>query len=160
MEFVCEIKPFHGTYTRSIDDKGRTILPARVRDYLVAMGESTLVITKWPRENCLKAFPCCVWQKFSDKISEQSKFEKKLQALRHYFLGSASHCEIKANGRIKLEKELREYAAINKESVWVGMGNEIEIWSPENWRIKEKEEENLLLDNPEEFEKTMREYGL
>ena len=51
---------FRGRYEHTMDAKGRTSLPARYRDVLVAAGESRIVITS-SLEACLVAYGMREW---------------------------------------------------------------------------------------------------
>ena len=54
---------------------------------------------------------------------------------------NASDVQCDAQGRTLLSASLREYAGIEKNTVIIGVGSYLEIWSEENW-IREKENEN------------------
>ncbi|NLL72348.1 MAG: division/cell wall cluster transcriptional repressor MraZ, partial [Clostridiales bacterium] len=57
-------------------------------------------------------------------------------------------------GRILIPARLRESAALDKEIVFVGVLNKIEIWSKERW------EENNNYDNVDDIAEHMSQYGI
>jgi len=54
-------------------------------------------------------------------------------------------------GRVSVPKELREYAGLERESVWAGVVERIELWSKKRW------DELRRAQAPDDVEKT-REY--
>ncbi len=53
--------------------------------------------------------------------------------VRRLFAGAVD-CSLDKQGRIMIPANLRQYAALNKEAMIVGVSNRIEIWSPERWQ--------------------------
>ena len=48
-------------------------------------------------------------------------------------MASAFETEEDNQGRILLPQELRDYAQIKKQIVFIGVGNRMEIWAEEVW---------------------------
>ena len=48
-------------------------------------------------------------------------------------MGHATDVEIDGSGRILLPASLREYAGLTKETVMIGQGKKLELWSKEAW---------------------------
>ena len=65
-----------GEYNHNIDDKGRLIIPAKLRE---ALGEG-FVITKG-LDKCLFVFPKEVWAEFELKLSKLPLTDKKAREL-------------------------------------------------------------------------------
>ena len=53
--------------------------------------------------------------------------------------GYASDCQLDAQGRILVPKELREYASLGKQAVILGQGNKFEIWNDKAWEAQRDE---------------------
>jgi MraZ protein len=64
--------------------------------------------------------------------------------LRRLIFSTAQQVDIDNNGRILIPKYLREVANLSKEAIVVGVGEAVEIWSPEAW-----DSQNQLLQDPE-----------
>ena len=54
---------------------------------------------------------------------------KDARKLSRFFFAGAADCEVDKQGRILLPAVLRDFAAIGKEVVLVGVLNRVEIWS-------------------------------
>ncbi|MBO5489596.1 MAG: division/cell wall cluster transcriptional repressor MraZ [Eubacterium sp.] len=139
---------FMGTYEHGLDAKGRVIIPAKLREDL---GESFVVTAGL--DGCLFAYPQTEWDGFVDKLNELPG-TKGTRTLQRHFMAKAAQCETDKQGRALIPANLREYAALQKEIVFVGVLSKIEIWSKERW------EENDDYDNIEDIAEHMSEFGL
>ena len=119
---------FMGEYEHSIDAKGRTIVPAKLRENL----GDTFVITKG-LDGCLFGYAASDWEKFEGKLSELSVLNEKARKVSRYFLAGATSCDFDSQGRILIPANLREFAGLEKNLVFVGVAGRIEIWSKSRW---------------------------
>lgn len=121
---------FSGAYEHTVDDKGRTVMPARFRQKL---GEK-FVITRG-LHGCLWVFSEKEWPQVQQKLTPKSFLDVQGIKLERYFLGAASECVPDKQGRIALPQILMEHAGINDgDSVWiVGLTDKVEIWSKTRW---------------------------
>lgn len=74
------------------------------------------------------------------------KGDASVRKFERFFIGGACELDIDVQGRCVIPKALKEYANIEKEVVFLGVSNRIEIWSAKNWDIYNKEE-NFLDDS-------------
>jgi MraZ protein len=107
-----------------LDGKGRVTVPTRYRDALKALCNDQLTVTKSPRR-CLTIFPRPAWNAFRDKLLAMPMSNDDWRRL---YIGSASHVEIDAASRVLIAPELREWAAIERDVVLIGMGSRFELW--------------------------------
>jgi len=139
-----------GVHNHSIDAKGRVIIPAKLRDEL---GEN-FVITKG-MENCLYAYPEREWIAFEEKLNAlPTTTDKKARAFAYFFQGSATDGDLDKQGRTLIPAVLREYARLDKEVVFVGMGKRAEIWDKARWDAKNTEVEDNIEDIASEMEES------
>lgn len=132
---------FLGEYKHNIDQKQRVIIPSKFRD---ALGTS-FVITKG-YDTCVFLYDMVEWKELVDKVKTLPKGDPQVRKFERFFIGGASILEIDTQGRVVLPKALKDYANIEKEVVFLGVSNRIEIWSKENWD-KYNIEENFVDDN-------------
>ena len=119
---------FLGEYNHSIDAKGRLIVPAKFREEL---GEN-FIVTKG-LDGCLYIYPDEEWKKFESKLSELPMGKGDTRKIVRFFLSAATQVELDKQGRILIPSVLREFASLQKDVVFVGVGSRIEIWSKESW---------------------------
>ena len=119
---------FMGEYNHSIDTKGRLIIPSKFRDML---GDE-FVVTKG-LEGCLFVFEKYELESFMDKLNEKSDLEAKVRKIKRFFISGAQEMEPDKQGRMLVPPTLREYAGLEKEVVFAGVGGHIEIWDKSKW---------------------------
>ncbi len=122
---------FRGRFDYTIDEKGRTSLPAKFREVLSANYDERLIITTF--DNCLWAYPVKEWLVIEEKISALPQFKSEVKALQRIFVSGAAECPLDKQGRIVIPPTLRDYAGLKKDIIFVGMTKRIEIWSKEKW---------------------------
>jgi MraZ protein len=136
---------FQGASSVSLDAKGRLSVPTRHRDVLAATAGNQLTITRHPH-GCLMVFPRPEWEKFRDRIAA---LPMSAQWWKRIFLGNAMDVELDGTGRVLISPELRAAAAIEKDTMLLGMGNHFELWDRAMYEAKEAEA--LRGDMPDVF---------
>jgi len=119
---------FLGQYRHSLDDKGRMIVPARFRDLLTG----TIYVTQGFDQN-LRVLPEAAFVSIYERVTEMSSTNPTARQLRRLIFSTAQQVDIDNNGRILIPKYLREVANLSSEAIVVGVGEALEIWSPEAW---------------------------
>jgi mraZ protein len=132
---------FMGQYGHNIDSKGRTIIPSKYRE---GLGD-TFVITRG-LDGCLFLYPMPEWEKFVDKL-QQLPSSQKTRKIQRQFLSKAMEVSLDKQGRILVPKMLRASAGLEKEVVFAGMMNRVEVWDKERFAAEELEEEEVSLDS-------------
>lgn len=140
---------FMGEYNHTIDAKGRLIVPVKFREQL----GSEFVVTKG-LDGCLFVYSNEEWKHIEDKFREIPLTTKDARKFSRFFFAGAAVCEVDKQGRILLPANLREYAAIEKDVVSVGVLNRVEIWSKDRWM------DNGDYDDMDEIAEHMAEMGL
>lgn len=134
---------FRGRYEHSIDAKGRTSIPSRFREVLATNYDERLIMTNF--DGCLWAYPAAEWSEIEKKVASFPQFKEEVKALQRVFISAATECPIDKQGRVVIPPTLREYAALDKDIVLVGMTKRIEIWSKERWLQEfEKSQKQVL----------------
>lgn len=119
---------FFGTFNHAIDAKGRTSLPVRFREALAAAGEPRIVLMQYPHWRAVQALPQSVWNELVKKVMDASPLDAKTQRSVLKFVSSAHEVDLDANGRVLVPPMLREWAGLQKDVVWVGMGRTIHLY--------------------------------
>ena len=115
---------FRGGPVLLLDGKGRLTVPARWRDLLMTNVQGQMVVAKSP-DGCLSLYPLPVWE----------QFEANLLALptehddwRRLYLGSATDVELDSAARVLIPPELRAWAGLEREVIFMGVGPHFELW--------------------------------
>ena len=132
---------FIGEYEHSVDAKGRVIMPAKLRE---DVGEN-FIVTKG-LDGCLFGFSKAEWANFEEKLKSLPLTNKNARDFVRFFLSGAIECEIDKQGRFLIASNLREYAAMEKEVVIIGVGTRIEFWDKAKWK-EYNSSENISADN-------------
>src|SRR5687768_7087595 len=92
---------FRGVYEHQIDAKGRTSLPARLRETLSSMGDERLIVTS-ALDACLHAYPLREWEAFEGALAKRNPMEPGVKTLMRLYVASAQECPVDRLGRILL----------------------------------------------------------
>lgn len=117
-----------GTYRHQIDEKCRMRMPSKFK---AELGDG-FIITKGTN-NCLYAFSADKFTELYNKLTNLPIFDAEVQKPVRMLLSSAFETEEDKQGRILVAKELREFAKITKNIVFIGSGSRVEIWAEEEW---------------------------
>lgn len=141
---------FLGSFVRELDNKGRIILPAKLKKPLDAAGETELVLTVG-FDRCLYLFGLAQWTAFVRKeIETRSEYSKDARQLKRALAANAVQAEIDKQARVLIPKSLQAHlAAAGRDSdsgapsagatgtgrvVVIGAMDHIEIWAEAAWQ--------------------------
>lgn len=120
---------FTGEFQHTLDGKGRVIIPSRLRD---GLGER-FVITRG-LDRCLFVYPPSEWTRLEQKLKQLPFTKSDSRAFTRLFFSGAMEVEADKQGRVLIPQNLREYAAIEKEVMIIGVSNRVELWSEQAWQ--------------------------
>ena len=124
---------FRGGPVLSLDGKGRVVVPARHRDLLLAICQGHMMIAKNP-DGCLSLFPLPVWETFE---AELAQLPVDFDAWRRLYIGSATEVDIDSGSRVLIPPELRQWACLDKEVKFMGVGSNFELWDSARYDARE-----------------------
>lgn len=124
---------FLGSHNLNMDAKGRLAIPAKHRDTLASACEGRIVMTAHTQVRCVVVYPETEWEQILPKVEALPNFNPMTQRVQRLFIGMASPLELDGNGRVVVPPTLRQYAALDKKVMLVGLGKKFELWSEENW---------------------------
>ncbi len=131
---------FVGTYEHSLDDKGRLVLPASLRNQLTGEG----VISQIDR--CLGIWTADGFKDVGDRmLGNIREGQARLDAMRAP-ASAADSAKPDTQGRIVIPQRLREFAGLSTNVVVIGAFDHIEIWDAERWRTSRPELDQSLFD--------------
>ena len=124
---------FRGLNTINLDAKGRLAIPAKFRERLAVLCGGHMVVTIDAEERSLLIYPVNEWEEIEAKITSLPTFDPRARRIQRLLVGHATDVEIDGSGRILLPAALREYAGLEKETVLIGQGKKLELWSKASW---------------------------
>lgn len=147
---------FSGEHISSLDDKGRTSIPAKLREVFDSgYGDERFVITKnfvrlEDGEGCrgLQIFPLSEFRKVQESLErgDTGLTAVQLNSYRRLILAPAVECVVDKQGRVLVPPTLRQHASLEKEAIFVGVATKIEVWSQEAWDKVCSQDEKVFAD--------------
>lgn len=116
-------------------------MPSEFRDDL----SDEFFITKGP-ENSLVIYTTEEFQRQSKRLDELINENKKNRAIKRLFFSSTVKTSLDKQGRLLLNKNLRDYAHIEGEAMIIGNNLTIEVWDVNEWNDYINEVEVNLSD--------------
>jgi MraZ protein len=140
---------FIGEHIAKLDDKGRLIFPSEFRVQVGTLNTQYVIHRNIHEDDRLEMYPLDEWEKYAEKV------KAKLNLLTHegsslwaeFNRGRAMVAPDEKMGRMTIPKHLLEAIKVQKEVVFYGLDNMIQIWSKEAW------EEWKSNDNRSDFAK-------
>ena len=140
-----------GKYPARMDDKGRLIVPAKLRQELGENFYVTLGVNCGHR--CLTVYTAPEWEKLSENYNSLT-ISQRSGATSLIFM-NAAQCSPDKQFRFSLTPLLQDYAGIDREVMIVGRAGQAEIWDTEEF--SRFEQENLT---PEKLLASLEAIGL
>ncbi len=133
-----------GEYETKIGEKKRVAIPNKFRKEL----GSNLILTRG-YEGTLVLVNKKMWEKIAKEVIEGSFINKHIRDTTRFLVGSAIEVQADTQGRIVIPRSLYEYGQFEKEAVFVGLYNWIEIWGKKKWegRLKFLDENSDKIAN-------------
>ena len=126
-----------GTFESTLDDKGRVVIPASLRDHY----KGELVITQG-QDFCVWIMTSFAYEKFLKYIesSASSLSYDEYNAIQYQHIAPAQLTEIdEKNGRVSLPSAIRSYASLSKECLILSINGYLEIWNADAYRAHSTE---------------------
>lgn len=119
---------FLGEFTHKLDSKNRIMIPSEFREDL----SNNFYITKGP-EKSLVIYTEEEFIKQSERLDMLEVQNKKNRAIKRLFFSSTVKASLDKQGRVLLNKNLRDYSEIKEEAMIIGNNSTIELWDRDNW---------------------------
>jgi len=122
------MKPrFRKRFHRSLDSKGRLMLPPEYRDIIYAASSSgSLVFTTY--DECIAVYTMPEWEAFEEKMEQLKNPNRAQRDFHRQLVGSAEELVLDPQGRVRISQSLMRFAGLSKDVVLVGRGSTFEIW--------------------------------
>jgi MraZ protein len=122
-----------GTFESTLDDKGRVVIPASLRDRYTGK----LVITQG-LESCVWIMTPAVYEKFLrtlDNLDDTLNYEE-IEAFRYHHEAPARSVEIDdKTGRVPVPAALRTYAKLSRDCLVLSIDGHLEVWNKDEYSV-------------------------
>lgn len=144
---------FRGSYSHSLDEKGRISLPSEFRRVLQQRNETSVVLTNYISDGarCIEGFGVREWAAFEAKLRAKSRFDPKIQKLENFYLSRATECALDGSGRILIPSHLRGYAGLERDATFTSSLHGFRLWDKRVWDVIFSAAEAALLADPSIF---------
>lgn len=117
-----------GNYRNKLDDKSRLTLPAKLRSEL---GSSIVISAGF--DNTLEIRTQDEFKTWMDSLTSKGNLSSNARKLARFILGNSFEITVDKAGRVLLPKELSSFAKLDKDVVFVAVGDKVEIHAAKQW---------------------------
>lgn len=125
---------FQGEYASKMDEKGRVNIPMKFRKDLGV----EFVIAKGP-DGCLELYPTDAWEAYVQKLLSGDKSNSVIRQIKRRIIGPSVLMSLDKQGRILISQALRDHAVLDKDIMFVGVSDMIEVWDKHAYENPEEE---------------------
>ena len=121
-----------GTFTRSIDEKLRVVIPKRVREALQCPRGGCLFVAPGT-DRSLAIYTQEAFEHLADRLAQASPTGPEVRAFTRLFYARAQSVELDGQGRLRIPADLAELSGLSKEAVLLGVQDHLELWPADRW---------------------------
>lgn len=121
-----------GTWPRSLDEKGRLAVPARVRSDLGGESLKSLYVAPWT-DRSLAIFTPAAFGALAARMSDRSATKLDVRSYMRLFYGRAERLDLDAQGRLRIPERLKDLAELQRDVVLLGVSDHLELWDRQRW---------------------------
>ncbi len=108
--------------------KGRVAVPHQLREHL---GDRVIISQGYEKSLLLASRQ--QWEKLTEFLRGRPVTAGPVRDTERFLFGSAYEAEFDDQGRVVIPQELRDFAGLTDEAVFLGVGNRVEVWAREIW---------------------------
>lgn len=128
---------FYGSYFHTLDEKGRLVIPSKMRDEL---GIKAYILKGY--DGALSIYKESEFLKLVERINSLPYNKKKARAFLRVQLASVCELDIDRQGRALLPVQLLNKYKVGREVVVIGALDHIEVWNKADYEAYEKENDS------------------
>ncbi len=132
------MRRFRGESLHKVDSKGRVSIPAQFRrvleeadpDFKAGLNPSCVLVHNRKSKKCLEGYSISSINEVDDLVSNLPRYSREREILERMLNAQSSYAQIDENGRLVLSLKLRQLIDINREAIFIGMGDKFQVWEP------------------------------
>ncbi len=139
--------------TNMLDAKGRISVPADFRSVVAANGQqgSNVFdgIIVWPSFDgpYLEGGGMALLLDYQALLENMDPYDDARIAFERAIFAESRRLPFDANGRVSLPKELADYAQLNGQVTFIGLGRRFEIWNPKKYEMLSVDARKMAKEN-------------
>lgn len=138
--------------TNTLDAKGRVSVPADFRSVVAENSDGGTPfdgIIVWPSFDgaYLEGGDIALLRDYQTLLENMDPYDDARIAFERSIFAESRRLSFDANGRVSLPKELAEYAELNGQVTFVGLGRRFEIWSPAKYEAQSANARQMAREN-------------
>ncbi len=137
---------FLSTYANKIDRKGRVSVPASFRVALSDQAFQGIVLFRSHSHMCLEGFGQASMEELSNRLDHFDLFSAEQDDMATAIFGEAVALPFDGDGRIILPADLIDFAKLDEQAAFVGLGKKFQIWSPSEFGARRNEARKNVKD--------------
>jgi len=122
---------FHSTYVNKIDRKGRVSVPADFRTILGKGGSNKVVLYPAVHYAAIEGAGVDYLEEVRRQVAALPAFSQERDDLIDVILPAIEQLVMDSEGRIVLPESLIAHAHLGESAVFIGRGENFQIWKPE-----------------------------
>ena len=119
---------FFGSYSHSLDDKGRLVIPRKMRDDL---GNKIFIMKGF--DGALAIYQESAYSRVMEELEKYSFNKKENRDYLRLKLASIVDLDVDKMGRVQLPVAILGKYHINKDVIVLGAGDHIEVWDKDRY---------------------------
>lgn len=132
---------FRGHSYRSLDPKGRLMLPPEYREEVLRHSPDGRLMLTNNFDGAVSGYPMPAWEDLELSFQAGNTLDPRVRNIERFFIAGAVEVTVDKQGRILIPPHLRNYAALDKDLVLAGVGKKFEIWNQERFEERRRQVE-------------------
>ena len=119
---------FRGHTFRSLDPKGRLMLPPEYREEVLRHAPDGRLMLTNNFDGAVSGYPMPAWEQVEASFQGANMLDSRVRDIERFLIAGAMEVTLDKQGRILIPPHLRAFAGLDKEMVLAGVGTKFEIW--------------------------------
>lgn len=121
-----------GRFTRALDEKLRVALPKRLRLVMGCPDHGLLYLTPG-LDQCIEIYTQESFTQWTQRLASASPARAPVRDFARLFYGQTHQIELDGQGRVRIPKELADWAQLQTDIILLGVQDHIELWAKHRW---------------------------
>ncbi|MEM9469096.1 MAG: division/cell wall cluster transcriptional repressor MraZ [Pseudomonadota bacterium] len=135
---------FLSTHINKVDKKGRVSVPSGFRGALADQTFQGVVLCRSNNHKCLEGFAYSYMEELGERLDNFDLFSSEQDNLATAIFAEAVQLPLDKDGRVILTPALIDFATIDDQAAFVGLGQKFQIWNPEQLEKRQIEAREIV----------------